>query len=120
MKPGAAGLLLTTAVAAVSWWRGGWPAALAGLGSGLLATGIEVAALRALLPALVPPFERLMKRWAVGLGLRLGGLVLVAGGVLRWPERFPVLPTALGFLAVLIPLLLGEMWLVSTKLRTTR
>lgn len=45
---------------------------------------------------------------------------MVGVAVLVWPERFPVLPTALAFIAVLIPLLFGEMRLVVTRLRTTR
>lgn len=120
MKQAVAGLVLAAVVGAVGWWRGGAPAALGGLSAGLLATAIEVTALRLLAPALVPPYERLLKRWAMGLGLRLGGLAAVVAAVLAWPGRFPVLPTALGFMAVLIPLLLGEMWVVATKLRTTR
>jgi len=120
VKQAVLGLVLAAAVGAVSGWRGGGSAAVGGLAAGLLATAIEVTALRLLTPALVPPFERLMKRWAMGLGLRLGGLAAVVAAVMLWPGRFPVLPTALGFMAVLIPLLLGEMWVVATTLRTTR
>lgn len=120
MKHLVIGLLLTGGVyAAVRW---GWgPAAAGGAGfAGLLAAGIESAAVSLLRPALQPPFERLFKRWAMGLGLRLGGLLVVVVAVLQWPDRFPVVPTAAGFVAVLIPLLLGEMWLVWTNLRTKR
>jgi hypothetical protein len=42
----------------------------------------------------------------------------VGVAVVQWPERFPPLPTALGFVAVLIPLLFGEMGMVVTRLRT--
>jgi len=114
------GLVLTAAVGAVGWWRGGETAAVGGLAAGLLATAIEATALRVLTPALVPPFERLMKRWAIGFGLRLAGLATVVTAVVLRPGWFPALPTALGFMAVLIPLLLGEMWVVSRNLRTTR
>lgn len=118
MKHFAAGLLLS-AVAAVlaGWWWGAGAAAAAG---GLLATAAETAAVTVLRPALEPPFERLLTRWAVGLGLRIGAVIVVGVAVLRWRDWFPVLPTAAGFLLVLIPLLLGEMRLVMTKLRTTR
>jgi hypothetical protein len=118
MKHLAAGLLLS-AVAAVlaDWWWGGGAAAAAG---GLLATAAETAAVTVLRPALEPPFERLLKRWSVGLGLRVGAVTLVGVAVLRWRDWFPVLPTVTGFLLVLIPLLLGEMRLVVTRLRTTR
>jgi hypothetical protein len=86
----------------------------------VLATGIELVAVRLLVPALAPPFERLVRRWAYGLGLRLGGVGLVGLAVVQWPARFAPLPTALGFVVVLIPLLFGEMRMVVTRLRTTR
>ena len=54
------------------------------------------------------------------MALRLGGMALVMSAVVGWPDRFPVGPTAIGFVAVLIPLLVGEMWLVWTNLRVTR
>ena len=120
MRQAALGVTLTAAASAVSWWLGGVAAAVATLAAGILATGIETVALRLLLPALEPPFERLVKRWAYGLGLRLGGVGLVGVAVVRWPAQFPPLPTALGFVAVLIPLLFGEMRLVVTRLRTAR
>jgi len=120
MRQAVLGLILTAVVGAVSWRLGGGPAAVAALAAGVLATGIETLALRLLVPALVPPFERLVKRWAYGLALRLGGVGLVGMAVVRWPAQFPPLPTALGFVAVLIPLLFGEMRLVVTRLRTAR
>jgi len=116
----AAGLLLTaTATALAGWWWGRDAAVVAGA-AGLLAAAAETVAVIALRPALVPPFEHLLERWAVGLGLRIGAVVAVGVAVLRWPARVPVLPAALGFLMVLLPLLFGEMRLVVTKLRTTR
>ena len=120
MRPVALGLALTAVVSAVSWWLGGTPAAVAATSAGVLAVGIETVALLLLTPALVPPFERLVKRWAYGLGLRRAGVGLVGVAVVGWPARFPPLPTALGFVAVLIPLLFGEMHLVVTRLRATR
>jgi ABC-type Co2+ transport system permease subunit len=120
MKPLPVGLLFAAAAATLAAWWWGRSGALAAGAAGLLATGVETVAVSALRPALEPPFERLLKRWAVGLALRLAGVAGVGIAVLRWPERFPVLPTALGFLMVLLPLLFGEMRLVVTKLRTTR
>jgi len=114
------GLVLTTASGLVVWRLGGSIAAQGAVAAGVLATVVETVAVSLLRPALVPPFERLLKRWAYGLGLRVGGVAAVGVAVLVWPERFPVLPTALGFVAVLIPLLFGEMRLVVTRLRTTR
>ena len=109
-----------TVVGVVSWWLGGAGGAVAAVCAGALATGIETAALRLLRPALVPPFERVVKRWAYGLALRLGGVGLVGVAVVRWPAQFPTLPTAFGFVAVLLPLLFGEMRFVVARLRTTR
>ncbi len=120
MRHLAAGVLLAALAAAATGWGWGWGAAGAAGAAGLLAAMAEAVAVTVLRPALEPPFDRLLKRWAVGLGLRIGAVVTVGVGVLRWPERFPVLPTALGFLVVLMPLLFGEMRLVVTKLRTTR
>ena len=120
MSQAAVGLVLSALVGVVSWGVGGVAAGAAAAGAGLLATGIETVALRLLEPALVPPFERMARRWAYGLVLRLSGVGLVGVAVLRWPGRFPPLPTALGFVAVLLPLLFGEMRLVLTRLRTKR
>jgi hypothetical protein len=120
MRHAAAGLLLTLGVSAVAGLVGGATAALAAAVAGGLATAIEAAAVAVLRPALEPPFPVLLKRWALGLALRLTGVAAVGVAIVRWPDRAPVLPTALGFLAVLIPLLFGEMRLVVTRLRTTR
>jgi len=115
-----AGLLLTAVATAVAGRMWGQDAVGATLAAGLLATAIESLSVALLRRALDPPFEQLWKRWATGLALRLGGLALVVLAVVRWSAWFPVLPTVIGFLVVLIPLMLGEMWLVWTKLRTTR
>jgi hypothetical protein len=112
-------LLSAAAAGLAGWWWGGDGAVAAGA-AGLLATAAETTAVMVLRPALQPPFERLLKRWATGLGLRIGAVAVVGIAVLRWPDPFPVLPTAMGFLVVLIPLLLGEMRLVVTRLRKTR
>lgn len=114
------GLTLVVVVGAVAWWLGETPDAASAAVAGLLATGIETVAVRVLTPALEPPFERLLKRWAMGFGLRVCGVGLVGLAVLRWPERFRPVPTALGFAAVLLPLLIGEMRLVVSRLRARR
>jgi hypothetical protein len=93
---------------------------VAAAGAGVFATVIESVTVALLAPALDPPFDRLLKRWVFGLSLRLAGVVAFGVAVLRWPEWFPVLPTAAGFLGVLIPLMFGEMRLIATRLRTTR
>lgn len=75
---------------------------------GLLATAIQLAAVAWLRPALSAPFPVLLKRWGAGMGLRLGGVVAFAALVAAAPERFPPLPSALGLVGVLIPLLFME------------
>lgn len=104
----AVGAVLTLAVA-------GAMAAVFGTGAflpvalfGLLATAIQAAASRAMDGALSLPNAAVLKRYGLGMGLRLLGVaaLLVMVSVAR--ERFPPLPTALGFLGVLIPLLFLE------------
>lgn len=79
---------------------------------GLLATAIQVAAVAWLKPALGAPFPELLKRWGVGMGLRLGGVAAFAALVVVDGERFPPLPSALGLVGVLIPLLFMEIRLL--------
>jgi hypothetical protein len=114
------GLALTAGVAVLALRVWGPDGGVAAATAGLVVTGAESLAFRLLRPALEPPFERMFKRWAMGLGLRFAGLVLVVLAALRWPVRFPLVPTAVGFLVVLLPLMVGEMRLVWTRLRTTR
>jgi hypothetical protein len=87
------------------WGRSAIPGALA---FGLLATAIQVAAGAALRPALARPFPELMKRWGLGIGLRLLGVVLFAVAVTVDRELFHPLPSALGYVGVVIPLLIME------------
>lgn len=120
MRHAAAGLVLTALAAGVAWATAGEVAATAAAAAGLLATGVETAAVLVLRPALRPPFDGILGRWSLGLLLRMGGVVAVGAAVLGWPARFPVLPTALAFVAVLLPLLFFEMHLVYSRLRTRR
>jgi hypothetical protein len=120
MKSALMGLLLTVAIAGGAWWLGGASAGRAAALAGLVAAAIETAAVSLLAPTLEPPFDRALKRWAYGLALRMTGAGAVGVAVL-WQRRFfPPLPTVIGFLGVLLPLLVGEMRLVVTKLRATR
>lgn len=49
-----------------------------------------------------------MKRFAIGMGLRFGGIVLFLVAVLVDRTLFPPLPAAFGYLGVIVPLLLAE------------
>ena len=97
--------LMTTAAVVTGEQGSAIPAGLAGLFAGT----VHLAAISALKPSLVPPFEGIVGRWMVGLGLRFGAVAMVAIALAALPDLFPVLPTALGFLGVLIPLLFTEM-----------
>ncbi len=110
MTPLPWGLGLTAVVTGGLWAVWGPVAVLPGLSFGLLATGIQVVAALVARPVLggAAPFDALVKRWAVGMGLRLGGVVLFAIAAGLAPERFPPLPTAFGYLGVLLPLLFLE------------
>lgn len=96
--------LMTGLVVAV-WGR---PALAAGLTFGLLATAIQTVSAALMARARDLEFRRLIRRWGVGMGLRLGGVVVL--GVLVWldRERFPPLPAACAYLGVVVPLLFWE------------
>lgn len=102
------GLGLTAAWTCAAWLLWGRGALLAVWGFGLLATAIQLAAVAWLRPALGAPFPALLKRWAVGMGLRFGGVVAFAALVAVDRERFPPVPSAMGLVGVLIPLLFME------------
>ena len=94
------GLGLTAMVTTIEYLVWGRSAVVTGVTFGLIATGIQAAAIRVAEPGL--------KRFAVGFGLRLGGVVLFVIAVLADRALFPPLPTALGYLGVVIPLLFAE------------
>jgi hypothetical protein len=102
------GVGLTAACSAVAWLAWGVGAVPAVWTFGFLATGVQMAAVAWLRPALGAPFATLLKRWGVGMALRFGALVVFAAAVALDRERFPPLPSALGLVGVLIPLLFME------------
>lgn len=103
------GIGLTVVTAGAVWLGWGIPAAGAAAAFGVLATGIHLVAVAALKPAMQGPVEQLAKRWALGLLLRLGGAGLLGAALIWKPALFPPLPTAIGYLGVLVPLLFTEM-----------
>ncbi|HEX6643484.1 MAG TPA: hypothetical protein VF037_02345 [Gemmatimonadales bacterium] len=98
--------MLVTGILVAAFGR---PALLPGLAFGGLATVIQLVAGRLVRARLDAPIAEFGKRWAAGMALRLGGVVLVAVAAAAAPALFPPLPTAFGFLGVLIPLLFMEM-----------
>ncbi|MFN8652292.1 MAG: hypothetical protein U0133_10350 [Gemmatimonadales bacterium] len=108
MKALLAGLVLTGLVALAIRAAFG-PAAMNGtVVFGVLATLIQLGAIVALRRAWGGTNAEFLKAVAVGMGLRLGGVVVLAVAMAVDRGHFPPLPTALGFLGVLIPLLFLE------------
>jgi len=102
------GLALTALLAAVTWLAWGPGAIFAAAWFGLLATALQLVAVALLRPALGAPFGVLVRRWGIGMGLRMFGVALFAVLVTVNGELFPPLPSALGYLGVVVPLLFLE------------
>jgi hypothetical protein len=102
------GVGLTALVAVVAWWGWGPGAIFAAAWFGLLATALQLVAVALLRPVLGAPFGALVRRWGIGMGLRLLGVALFAALVTINRELFPPLPSALGYVGVVVPLLFLE------------
>jgi hypothetical protein len=102
------GLALTAALAGLGWAAWGPAAVAAIVVFGSLATAIQMAAVALLRPVWNGPFRVVIKRWAVGMALRVGGIVTFAVAVTLNRALFPPLAAALGYLGVIVPLLFME------------
>ncbi len=102
------GVGLTVGVTGILWLIWGNQALVPGLSFGLFATAAQVAAAIYMAPAWEANFDVFLRRWIVGMVLRLVGVVLVFVAIAVRPELFPPLPTALGYLGVVVPLLFTE------------
>jgi hypothetical protein len=102
------GLLLVAVVAGAVRIGFGPAALLPAILFGLLGLVIQVGAGRAMRGATRLSYAEFLKRYGIGMGLRLGGVVLLMVAVVVRRDLFDPLPTALGFLGVLIPLLFFE------------
>jgi hypothetical protein len=102
------GLGLTAGLAGIGWDVWGREAVVPIVAFGLLATAIQLAAVAALRRGMDAPFRVLVTRWSLGVGLRLTGIVIFAVAVVMDREMFPPLPSALGYLGVVVPLLFME------------
>jgi hypothetical protein len=107
-KTAALGVALAALVGTGLGLAWGRQAAVAGALFGLLAAGLQTLAVGALRPAIGGPHRTLFLRYGVGMGLRLLGVVAIPVAVLAARDRFPPLPTALGYLGVIVPLLFFE------------
>ena len=112
MKGLGLGIALTLLVTGLLYLTWGPEALLPALVLGLVATGIQVASVALVRPAFAGETTRLLKRWGWGMLLRMLGVVLVGLLVTLDQTHFPPLPTALGFLGVLVPMLFLEVRLV--------
>jgi hypothetical protein len=112
MKGLGVGIALTALMTGLLYMGWGREALLPALVFGLVATGIQVAAVGLVRPVFGGETVRLLKRWGLGMLLRVLGVALVAVAVTLDQHHFPPLPTALGFLGVLVPLLFLEIRLV--------
>jgi hypothetical protein len=63
-------------------------------------------------PAFAGETVGLLKRWGMGMLLRILGVALVAAAITIDSVLFPPLPTAFAFLGVLVPLLFLELRLI--------
>ncbi len=106
------GAALTILVTVALWRVWGDSALLPGLSFGLLATVIQWVAVRALARSFQGTLTEFYRGFGTGLVLRAGGVLLLVIAVLADAERFPPLPTAFGYLGVVIPLLFLEARLV--------
>ncbi len=102
------GLLLTAVMSAVIALVFGPGAITAAVGMGFVATAIQVAATTALRRAAGEPYAVFLKMYAIGMGLRMLGVTVMAVVIVVRPDLFDPLPTAFGFLGVLVPLLFLE------------
>jgi hypothetical protein len=105
-------LLLSVLVAGAAWLAWGSQAAFAAGVFGALATLIQLASIALIQPVRQGSIQRFITRWGAGMGLRFLGIVAIAVAAGLDRAHFPPLATALGFLAVLIPLLFFEVRLI--------
>jgi hypothetical protein len=112
VKDALAGAALTALVSGLVWGVWGRDAAVASAVFGVIATALHVPAAVVFKRGLTDSFSRTFGFWMAGMGLRMVGVVAFVVAVSVAPERFPALPTAIGFLGVLVPLLFSEIRLL--------
>ena len=103
------GLLLSLLLVAVFAATRGPAAAVAAGTFGGLATVLQVIAVALVArPIDRETYRTFLKRWGMGVGLRLLGVAAIPVAVAVAREQFPPLPSALGYLGVVVPLLFFE------------
>jgi hypothetical protein len=112
MKTALIGTVFVTIVGIISTLAWGREALTGAVSFGVFALGIQVVAVSQLKKGWGGKFPEVLEKFGIGMGMRLAGVVVWAGVVSRWSEIFLPLPSAMGFLGVLIPLLYMELKLV--------
>ena len=107
-----AGILIGGAISGVSYRIAGAQAAFTAGLFAALALVIQLTAIALVQPVKQAAPRLFIKRWGMGMGLRLLGVVAIALGAGLDRTHFPPVPAAIGFLGVLLPLLLFEVRLV--------
>lgn len=102
------GVVLTVLVTAALRAGFGEQAVIPGVVFGFLSTAIQLLALRSLKSGWTGSNREFLQGVGVGMALRMLGIVLVLVAIVVDRGHFPPLPTAFGFLGVLIPLLFLE------------
>jgi len=108
IRTAATGLALTALVTGLAGVGFGRAAVGPAIGFGLLATLVQMGAGRALAAARGGSSADLLKGYGIGMGLRALSLVVLLVALVAGRDWLEPLPTALGFLGVLIPLLFLE------------
>lgn len=106
------GLLIGALLSGVSYRIWGAQGAIAAGIFAALALLIQVTSIALIQPVKQAAPRVFIKRWGIGMGLRLLGVVAIALAAGLDRTHFPAVPTAIGFLGVLLPLLLFEVRLV--------
>ncbi|HEU5217903.1 MAG TPA: hypothetical protein VFU23_04550 [Gemmatimonadales bacterium] len=107
-----AGLLIGGAISAAAFGIGGAQAAFGAAVFSALGIVIQLSAIALIRPVMQAAPRLFIKRWGLGMGLRVLGVVALALAVGLDPTHFPPIPAAIGFLGVVLPLLLFEVRLV--------
>ncbi len=95
-------------VSLAAWLASGRAGATGAATAGLVATLLSLLAVRLVKRTGREPTVDQLMVYGIGVVLRMLGVLIIAVLVMRDPERFPVLPTALGYLGVILPLLYLE------------
>lgn len=101
------GVVATAAISGLAWAIWGPAGVTAALVFGMVATTIQVVAARIAARLGAPATPDRLRVYAVGMLLRVGGVVLLGVMVTMNRAAFPPGPAALGYLGTLLPL----MWL---------